>query len=93
MSNQKDEKPEGLTWSEMLEVNTLLLSFKDKIRTKEAFVLRMVDLLNDKKIDDLMCWNHTWIDIANIMKFVGFSVVEIKELLSTIKEGYNKSKN
>lgn len=93
MPDQKEEKDEGLSWSEMIEVQTLLMSLKDKIRDKEAFVLRMVDLLNDKKIIDLPTWNHTWDDIMAIMKFVGFSKTESKDLASSIKESHNKKKN
>lgn len=93
MSNQKEEKAEGLSWGEMVEVQTLLMSLKNKVRDRESFVLRMVDLLNDKKILDLATCNRTWDDIMAIMKFVGFSKTESKDLAFSIREKYNNNNN
>ena len=93
MPGQKDEEEESLSWGEMLEVNTLILSFKDGIRDKEAFILRMVDLLNDKKIQTPKVWNKVWEEIIDIMGAVGLTEAKIQELFSRITENYNRSKN
>ena len=86
---------EGLSWGEMVEIQTLLISFQCGTRTRENVMLRIVDLLKDKKIAEAKVWAKVWVDMRDIIRNVDFTdtEAETQEFISYIEENYNKSQN
>lgn len=80
---------EGLTWGEMIEVQKFLISFQCGTRTKEALMLRIVDLLHDRKSMNVQVWEG----LGSIIENVGFIGDEARQLIAYIKENYRKRQN